>query len=101
MRDGLALMLVLAAGNGWHTKAGTSGGLWIAEATTSMYHEPEGVFPDKTFRALPRDGILIAAWDDGRSRPRLLTRPRRMPYRLVEFRHDRRCAVCAPRRRRS
>jgi hypothetical protein len=47
------------------------------------------VFPDETLRALPRDGILVAAWDYGRAPQHNLSPRRRLPYRLAEFRHDR------------
>ena len=67
----------------------TSGGLRIAEATTASFHEPAGAFPDRTLAALPRDGILVTAWDYGREPQRNLSPTRRLPYRLVEFRHDR------------
>ena len=79
----------LAAGNGWRTRATTAGGLRIAEATTAAIHEPAGAFPDRTLAALPRNGILIAAWDYGRAPERSLPPTRRLPYRLAEFRHDR------------
>jgi hypothetical protein len=48
--------------------------------------EPE--FPDSTLRALPPDGILVAATDYGRE-PGNLPRPERLPYPLAEFRCDR------------
>jgi hypothetical protein len=79
----------LAAGNGWRTRATTAGGLRIAEATTASFHEPAGAFPDRTLAALPRNGILIAAWDYGPAPRRNLPPTRRLPYRLAELRHDR------------
>jgi hypothetical protein len=79
----------LATGDGWRTRTATAGGLRIAEATTAAFHEPAGVFPDRTLAALPPDGILVAAWDYGRAARRDLPPARRLPYRLVEFRHDR------------
>ena len=86
---GCGPVAALAAGHGWRTRSTTSGGLRIAEATTATYHESEGAFPDRTLRALPPDGILVAAWDYGRARAGLLPRPRGMPYRLADFHHDR------------
>jgi hypothetical protein len=47
------------------------------------------VFPDRTLAALPRGGILVTAWDYGRAPQHDLSPTRRLPYRLVEFRHDR------------
>jgi hypothetical protein len=80
----------LAAGHGWRARTTTSGGLRIAEATTASYHEPERVFPNQTLRALPPNGILIAAWDYGRVPQHNLSHMHRgLPYRLAEFRHDR------------
>jgi hypothetical protein len=79
----------LAAGNGWRTRATTAGGLRIAEATTAVFREPAGVFPDRTLAALPPNGILVAAWDYGRAPQHNLSPARRLPYRLAEFRHDR------------
>jgi hypothetical protein len=79
----------LTAGDGWKTRSTTAGGLRIAEATTATFHESVGVFPDRTLAALPRDGIVVAAWDYGRAPKRDLSPTRRLPYKLVEFRHDR------------
>jgi hypothetical protein len=82
--------VALATGHGWRARSTTSGGLRIAEATTTArFHEPAGVFPDASLRALPPQGILVTASDFGRERPRNLAPTHRLPYRLSEFPHDR------------
>jgi hypothetical protein len=80
--------VTLATGEGWRTRSTTAGGLRIGQATTARFHEGPGEFPDSTLRALPPDGIVVAATDYGRE-PRNLPRAERLPYPLAEFRHDR------------
>jgi hypothetical protein len=63
----------------------------MAEASTSIFHDPPGVFPSVTLQKMPRDGIVILGSGWLAQPPPLSTvpAPRQQPYQLSQFRHDR------------
>jgi hypothetical protein len=89
--DGGPPSAIVAASPGWLMRTGVVGGFAVAEASTVPPRESDVVFPTRTVRRLPVDGVVIFAMGSVvRSRHRYgLPAPLAPPYTLSQFRHDR------------